>query len=199
MPENAHTPVIFLTFANDPVGEKAYLRNLPEERCGIFDILDRAQKAGLCEVVVKSNVIIDEIFDVFGDERYRDRIAVFHYAGHADSFRLLLETAEGRRTYAHKDGLVPFLAAQKGLTLVFLNGCCTGKQSRELVQAGILAVIGTFREIDDTVAAALAVRFYGGIAAGLTLEKAWQAAETFVLAPKDDTGRSFRRVNIEGK
>lgn len=72
MPETSNKPVIFLTFANDPVGDDGYLRNLPKEHREISAILDKAQKAGLCEVVVKPNVIIGDIFDVFSDERYRD-------------------------------------------------------------------------------------------------------------------------------
>ena len=73
-----------------------------------------------------------------------NRIAVFHFAGHADSFNLLLQDSP-----AHKDGLVPFLAGQNGLSLVFLNGCSTHQQTRELVAAGIPSVIGTHEDISD--------------------------------------------------
>lgn len=63
--------------------------------------------------MIRSNVTIDDVFDVFGHEEYRDRIAVFHFAGHADSYRLAFQSAEGSRVYAHQEGLVPFWRGRK--------------------------------------------------------------------------------------
>ena len=45
-----------------------------------------------------------------------------------------------------------------------------------MIEAGIPAVIGTSRAINDTVATQLSTRFYKGLAAGASLEKAWQDA-----------------------
>ena len=87
-------PVIFLAFANDRVDDVAYLRNLPKEQDGIRSALQIAVKAGLCEVVERSNASIGQLLDVFQDEYYRDRIAVFHYGGHANGYQLLLETLD---------------------------------------------------------------------------------------------------------
>ncbi|MCP4157820.1 MAG: CHAT domain-containing protein, partial [bacterium] len=223
MPERSNTPVIFLTFANDPVGQNAYLRNLPKERREISAILDGAEKAGLCKVVVRPNVTIDEIFDVFSDERYRDRIAIFHYAGHADSYRLLLETAEGHTANpagrgpanpagrgpanpagrgpvnAHQEGLVPFLARQKGLTFAFLNGCATREQVLKLTRAGIPAAAGSYNDVDDEAAARLSIRFYKGIAERLSLEEAWKNAVDYVKTVKGKESSPCRRVNWQGR
>ncbi len=180
-------PVIFLAFAGD-------LRNLPDEYNRIGGALRLAETMGWCEVVKEAFASIETIFNVFQDPRYRDRIAVFHYGGHADSWGLVLQDGA-----AHKEGLVPFLVRQQGLTVIFLNGCSTAQQARELTKAGIPAVIGTHSDIADKVAADLAVRFYQGITEGLTLEKAWQDAENFVKTNKKNYPDGYRRVHWEGK
>jgi len=173
-------PVIFLAFANDRVHHDTYLRNLQEELRGIRNALDKAKQAELCEVVERSNATIDDIMNVFQDENYNDRIAIFHYGGHADCYRILLETYGGARSYAYKEGLVSFFARQNGLKFIFLNACSTEQHALELKQAGITAVIGTSQLIDDKVATKLAIRFYNGIANGFTLERAWREAEDYI-------------------
>ncbi len=188
-------PVIFLAFANDRQDNARYLRNLPLELNGIRKALQEAEKQGLCEVVERANVTVEIIFDVFQDSRYRDRIAIFHYGGHADGYQLLLESyqtllvagnANGSgqglagsataNTLAHAAGLVSFFAKQRGLALVFFNGCTTHQQAEELAKAGIPAVIGTVSEIDDHIATNLAIRFYRGIGQAMTLQRAWDEA-----------------------
>ncbi|MGH7495085.1 MAG: hypothetical protein ACREOO_22165 [bacterium] len=82
-------PVIFLAFAQDRVQGGAYLRNLPIELDGIRKALQKARQAELCEVVERSNTTVESILDVF--QEYQDRIAIFHYGGHADSYELLLD------------------------------------------------------------------------------------------------------------
>ncbi|NIM13963.1 MAG: CHAT domain-containing protein, partial [Candidatus Aminicenantes bacterium] len=170
-------PVIFLAFANDRVREGAYLRNLPEELRGIRNELDKAKNAGLCEIVERANATIDDILDVFQDKTYKNRIAVFHYGGHADSYKLLLEDFAGGPSSAYKKELACFFAMQKGLKLIFLNACSTIQHARELNNAGIPAVIGTLEKIEDNAALILATRFYNGLANGLPIERAWREAE----------------------
>ena len=85
----SQVPVIFLAFANDLVDDTAYLRNLPKELSSIRKSLELAVKEGLCELVERPNTTISDILDVFQDSRYRDRIAIFHYGGHANGYQLL--------------------------------------------------------------------------------------------------------------
>lgn len=167
-------PVIFLAFAQDRTEGGAYLRNLPLELDGIRKALQKARQAGLCDVVERSNTSVEHILDVF--QEYQDRLAVFHFGGHADSYALLLESLSGEHATAHSEGLVSFLAKQKGLQLVFLNGCCSQQQALDLIAAGLPAVIGTSQKIDDGVATKLSVRFYQGMAAGLGIDRAWLEA-----------------------
>lgn len=166
-------PVIFLVFANDKVDNTQYLRNLSAESHGINKALEAAARSGLCDVVEKYSASVDDIVDVFTDPRYKSRISIFHYGGHANGFSLLLESIDGSKNLTHKDGLVPFLARQENLKLVFLNGCSSEGQASDLLRAGIPAVIGTTSAINDEVATGLAIRFYGSLANGAGIEKAW--------------------------
>jgi WD40 repeat protein len=190
-------PVIFLAFANDRVDDSAYLRNLPKEHRGIREALDKALKAGLCEVVERANSTVEDIMDVFQDARFRDRVAMFHYGGHADGYQLLLESLEGGRSAAYKEGLAHFLGGQKGLKFVFLNGCSTEQHAIELKRAGIPAVVGTSQSIDDETATNLSIRFYSGIANGSTIERAWSNAEDYIKTQKG--AANFRDFYWQGK
>ncbi|MGB0524208.1 MAG: hypothetical protein ACPGJS_14665 [Flammeovirgaceae bacterium] len=166
-------PVIFLAFANDRVDNTAYLRNLPKELAGIRNVLLPAIKEELCEVVERANVTISQIIEVFQDERYQNRIAIFHYGGHSNGYQLLLENLEGEHASAHSEGLVSFLAKQRSLQTVFLNGCSSSQYALDLLSAGLPAVIGTSQSINDDIATMLAIRFYGGLAKGYSIQKAW--------------------------
>lgn len=169
-------PVIFLAFANDRVEGGVYLRNLPLELDGIRKALQPAVQAGLCEVVERANATADQILDIFQSSTYRNRIAVFHYGGHANGYQLLLESLDGSTKSGSSEGLVPFLSKQNGLQLVFLNGCSSQQQTQELIQAGVSSVIGTSQSINDEVATALSVRFYKSLGQGQELKRAWDEA-----------------------
>ena len=177
MPRSSTVPVILLAFANDREDRTRYLRNLPEETRRLLRALDQAERDGLCSVVTRTNATAADILDLFQDPRYRDRIAVFHYGGHADGYSLLLESPEGRPSPADATGLAAFLAQQTGLVLVFLNGCSTDAQVQALLGAGVAAVIATSQDILDDVATEFAGRFYSALASGLTLRGAFGEAE----------------------
>lgn len=182
-------PVIFLVFAND---REKYLYNLKLEQRGIRDALRSAEEAGLCEVVYENNTTIGDIFDVF--QKYRDRIAIFHYGGHADDYLLLLESEAGERASAHSGGLVSFLARQKNLQLVFINGCCSKPQALDLIKTGVPAVVGTSQPIDDAIATEISPRFYKGLASGLAIDRAWRdAVDQIRIELGDDELRASSR------
>jgi WD40 repeat protein len=194
---NKQKPVIFLAFANDKEDNARYLRNLPKELDGLRKALAPAVQAGLCEVVERASATIEQMLDTFQDARYKDRIAIFHYGGHADGYQLLLEQLDGSHGVAHGAGLVSFFAKQKGLKLVFFNGCSTQQQTLELVESGISAVVGTSSAISDDIATHLSIRFYGGIAQGLSIDKAWLEAVDYIKIQQGfDKGRG--EVNTRG-
>jgi hypothetical protein len=195
-------PVIFLAFANDREDHARYLRNIPQEHRQLREALAGAEREGICEVVERANVSISDLFDVFQDKRYRNRIAVFHYGGHADGYQLLLESSHStgmgnlsdKNQSAHGSGLVAFLAKQKSLQLVFFNGCITHQQAAELSAAGVPAVIGTQSEIDDDVATQLATRFYKGLGQQLSLAQAWEEAQDEIRTMKGNDAQSLFRL-----
>jgi len=194
MRETTQKPVIFLAFAQDRVEGGRYLCSLPIELDGIRKALQKARQAELCEVVERPNTILEHILDVF--QEYKDRITIFHYGGHANSYALLLETLAGEHAIAHGKGLLSFLSKQKGLQLIFLNGCCSQQHAFDLIEAGLPAVIGTSQKINDEVATILSVRFYKGLAAGASIDRAWAEAVDEVKIAKGAT--NFRDLYGEG-
>jgi hypothetical protein len=191
MSDSTNKPVIFLAFANDRDDTVGYLRNLPDEARRLRDALGPAEQAGLCEVVVRSNSAAADIFKVFQDPRYRNRVAVFHYGGHANGYELLLESTTGNAATANADGLAAFLSQQQGLQLVFLNGCSTVQQTFALLEANISAVISTSRAIDDQVATDFSCQFYQGLAGGAGLQKAFDEAEATIETTCGDDTRAL--------
>lgn len=192
---SAPLPVIFLAFANE-YHDGRYLHNLVEEHRQLLTSLGPVSlgdnpKNALCELVVRQNATIQDIFDVF--QRYGDRIAIFHYGGHADGYQLLLQGKDGQGKVAHGGGLVSLLGRRKNLKLVFLNGCATQKLARDLANRGVHAVIGTSVSISDTTALQLSSRFYKGLASGITLSGAWEEAKAEVMTDisPSDTHRGF--------
>lgn len=193
MTEQVTKPVIFLAFANDRAHGLGYLRNLPEEARRLQAALTSAEQANLCEVVLRQGVTIDQVLNIFQDKRYRNRIAIFHYGGHANGYQLLLETATGDTALADAGGLAAFLGQQNGLELVFLNGCSTQQQTQGLLDAGVATVISTSQAIDDRVATDFAARFYQGLASGATIQSAFNEA---AAAIKMVTGSETRHLYL---
>ncbi len=195
----AQPPAILLVYANDRVDPSRHLRSLADEIGLIRDALRAAEQAGLCQVLIEANASAGRVLQVFQDDRYRGRIAVFHYAGHADGYRLLLESATGQpptnqganRGAAHAAGLAAFLGEQRGLELVFLNGCSTAPQVQGLLDAGCPAVIATSQAIDDRVATELAGFFYQGLGGGAGLESAFKAAVAATRTTHGDSPRGL--------
>ncbi len=179
---SAAPPVLLFAFANSRLD----LLYLPEEQRRVRAAMTVAEQSGLCEIVERANATAAEVLDVFQDARYRDRIALFHFSGHAGSGELLFESPEGRVPRLLAKGLARFLGEQRGLALVFLNGCSTQRQVEDLLAAGVPAVIATSQAILDSVAAELSARFYRALAAGAPLRSAFAEATAAVQAQTSD-------------
>ena len=187
--ESRAKPVVFLAFANEQEGRR-YLRELPEESRQLQSILHEAEDRGLCKLVVQTNATLDLIDEIF--RRHGSRVAVFHFAGHANADRLLLESASGA-TAAHAEGLAGYLGGQGGVKLVFLNGCSTRPQVAELLRKGIDVVLATARPIDDAAARAFAVDFYKQLVAGRTFRDAFERARELAKTARGNHPRAFFR------
>jgi WD40 repeat protein len=188
----ADLPVILLAFANEQEGHR-YLRDLPEELRRLQEILEAAERRGLCKLVVRPNASLKQIFDTFTE--HRDRVAVLHYGGHAGSDRLFLEMASpGHEGVAHAEGLATFFGQRRNLRLIFLNGCSTRAQAAALLDGGVGAVIATARAIDDAVACDFAAGFYSELASGATLRAAYEATRGRLLTSRGDVPRDYFRT-----
>jgi|GEM_PF-2470501 len=192
-------PVIFLAFANEGSNNNPnFLRNLTVEKRFIEDALKNAELNNRTKIYSESDVTLDELYSVFQDERYRDKIVIFHYAGHANENELWVETADGGNASFFGAGLAEFLGLQRSLKLVFLNGCATEEHANRLLDVGIPAVLATSHKIDDAQATLFARTFYRGIAGGASIERAFGEAQSSVLARFGASGVS-RELYWEGK
>jgi len=168
-------PVIFLAFANDPSN---YLEALKQERIIIPQMLQPAIDERLCEVLVEPDATTDDIFRIFN--QYKDRIAVFHYAGHSGAEGLQLETDGIVSQLANAGGLAQLFGLQQNLNLVFLNGCSNNQQVNLLQQQGIPNIIATNNFIKDQAAVNFAKAFYQTLGAKNSLNNAYTTAEAYV-------------------
>ena len=190
MSNNPEGPVILAAFANDRTDQTRFLRNLSEEAKRIQAVFEPARD--LCPLVLLPSATLDEILNAF--QKYRNRVVVFHYAGHANGFELLLESASGGVHRVGAQGLASFLGQQQGLQLVFLNGCSTERQAEDLLNAGVGCVIATTQSIDDGVATEFSTRFYNGIVNTAPLQAAYtQAVGSAQAASGGESQRLIRR------
>ena len=181
-------PIIFVATAQDL---RNPLYNLPAERRGIRKALRKLIDDDVCELIELANLTLDDLYDTFNEPRHRERICIFHYAGHADQWELLLEDDKRESSSASGTGLISFLARQTALQLVFFNGCNTDQLAEALVREGVPLVIGTVKAISDNVARDLAIQFYSSLAGGNTITTAWEDAKDKALAKHGTDTRSL--------
>jgi hypothetical protein len=79
-------PIIALTFSNDM---DKYLEMIKRERRNLFKALQNFDDQDFIKVFKVEDTSIEDIFELFN--RYKDRIVIFHYGGHANGTHLLLE------------------------------------------------------------------------------------------------------------
>jgi hypothetical protein len=188
------TPVVLLAFANDPDDR---LKNLRRERQSIERALFHADDSQAIKLVKAEQTSTDYLFEQFSV--HADRVAIFHYGGHANGGALRLESEAGAAETAHAGGLAQLLGLQKGLKLVFLNGCATKGQVKLLLDKGVQAVIATAVPIDDLMATEFAEQFYTELGRGQPVGRAFNTASSFVgthynLQTIQGSSRSFDAV-----
>ena len=164
------TPIIFLTFANDP---DAHLDLLKEESRRLYGALEELDRKEYLKLIREESAQVKDVFEVF--TKNKDRIAIFHYAGHAAGTQLNLEDGSG-----NSEGLAQLLGQQEGLQLVFLNGCSTKGQVQSLLAAGVPAVIATAVPIEDRKAMEFSQQFYEALANRRTIDQAFKMAQAYL-------------------
>jgi hypothetical protein len=174
----AKPPVIFLAFANDFRVESQYLRKLKEEETSLKDVLRQAEDAGLCEVVSQYGATFDDIKRVFTDAKYAGRIVVFHYGGHSNRDNLFLQASDGSNDRVSIEFLAQYLGLQKGLKLVFLNGCNNGQYAGLLLHNKVPIAVCTSAVLKDADALFFAKTFYEHLRSGsYTVVEAYRSAQ----------------------
>jgi hypothetical protein len=159
--------IVFLAFAND---EKDFLSSLKDESKAVYRALEPVEKNyGSIQIKREESAENNDISYYLG--RYKDRISVFHYAGHADGQQLSFEGKTG-----NAQGLANLLGLQKNLRLVFMNACATKEQASLYIQAGVKAVIATSLPIIDPHAMLFSETFYTALANNHTLGEAYISA-----------------------
>jgi hypothetical protein len=184
-------PVVLLAFAN--TDEARPLRNLAREEREIRAALEpRVASNELAEPQTLWNATVDGVVGELRKERFRGRIRVFHFGGHADGAALMLADHEGAPATGHAAGLADYLGQQEGLVLVVLNGCSTRAQVDRLRRAGVAAVVATSKAIMDDVAADFAAKLYAELAVR-PLRAAFDAATATVRGKKGEDPRELVR------
>ena len=79
-------PIIFLAFSNS---QDDYLANLKRESKQINRALESLDDKGLVRIVREESADLETIFHNFN--RFKDQVAIFHYAGHAGGENLQFE------------------------------------------------------------------------------------------------------------
>ena len=143
------------------------------------------EEKGYVRVVQEGNTSKDFFFDELRQRRYKNRVAIIHFAGHADGATLRFESEEGQEESMDVDTLAQFLRTITGLHLVFLNGCGTQPIVKKLLQEGIPVVIATQTQVQDEQAARVAEEFYQGIAGGYTIEESFAQARAIAQTEFD--------------
>jgi len=159
-------PVVFLTFAND---KSAHLGLLDEERKMICEHLIPLESKQFFQLYREPTATTEDIIEYL--TKFKDRVILFHYSGHADSDNLMMTDQEGDAA-----GIAQLLAQQDNLKLVFLNGCSTLGQVDLLLELGIPAVIASSVPINDHTAKDFAANFYLALVNDHNLKEAFEIA-----------------------
>ncbi len=187
-------PVILLAFANEH--DERPLEHLQHERDLLQEALEPLERDGLCKLVVEPIATLDRITKRLAE--FGSRVRVFHFAGHAAARVLKFEKQDGSSTSIDATGFARLLASGEAPDIVFLNGCSSAEQARELLNEGVLAVIGTTDAIDDNVATRMSAHFYQRIAANASIREAFDFARHRHSAEfGDDHRHAYRSIEFE--
>lgn len=182
-------PVIFLSFADD---QDAHLDLLKKESRDIYRVLQPLHDKGFIEIYREESASIEDIFYNF--QRFKDRVAIFHYGGHANGSHLRLDDQT-----ADAQGLAKMMGEQSNLQLVVLNGCSTLNQVKKLREVGIPAIIATSVPVQDSMAMDFGVQLYQAMANGADIQSAFNQAIAFLQTKygSDQSAQIFRSIFLE--
>ena len=188
-------PHILLAFANHPSPARK-LDHLDKERRSIEDALRDNPYCVEIPMVEASLRKLESRFDSLKGD-----IRLLHFAGHAGGDAIEVEGDQhGQIKTAYAQGLAqriaPYCQPTEGLHLVFLNACATEDQIRIFHNAGVKVVIATSQPLNDQVAHDFARHFYQQLAAGESIQTAYDRAHAD-LRGSYKPGEYYRTRSLE--
>ncbi|MEG3988687.1 CHAT domain-containing protein [Microcoleus sp. S28C3] len=123
---------------------------------------------------------------------------IVHFCGHgAGADGIVLEDDTGKMALVQTNALASMfkLFAQKGVDCVILNACYSEVQA-EAISQYVNYVIGMNRAVGDKAALAFAVGFYDAIAAGYTLEEAYDLGCSQMMSFREQETPVFKKKNL---
>lgn len=119
------------------------------EQNSIEEVFQDLEDDWRIKLVSLGYVTIDILYDNLA--RYKDRILLFHFAGHSSSESLHFIGGTG-----DSSSMATVLGQQNKLQFVFLNGCANEDQVNLLAEAGVKCIVAT----SELSASALRLSFY---------------------------------------
>ncbi|MEM7370601.1 MAG: CHAT domain-containing protein [Bacteroidota bacterium] len=171
-------PILYFAFANNPNNPRRHLNTLVEEYRQLSRILRANESTFSYDPILQDQADLDTLFADF--TRYRNRITIFHFGGHANETHLFLQHLDGEVDRINKSGFARLLGEMENLQVVFLNGCATEGHVQTFLNAGVPAVIATSAVIADDKATQFSINFYTSLLEGLTIEQAFEAARGYL-------------------
>ncbi|PSB42555.1 hypothetical protein C7B67_25100, partial [filamentous cyanobacterium Phorm 6] len=189
---NNNTVKTILILAANPTNT-APLR-LDQEIREIDEGLRRANKRDMYKLEQKWAVRSRDFYRAILD--YQPNIV--HFCGHgAGADGIVLEDDTGKMALVQTNALASMfkLFAKKGVECVILNACYSEVQA-EVISQYVNYVIGMNRAVGDRAALAFAVGFYDAIAAGYTLEEAYDLGCSQMMSFREHETPVFKKKNL---
>jgi WD40 repeat protein len=174
-------PILFVAFADPEDVPGATLPSLRAEEANIRLSLRDVCALGSWEYASGLECTRKQLVEAFNS----DRVAVFHFGGHASPQSLLLPAEESGNQIVNGLLVEDFLAQQKNLKLAFFNACSTERWAAKLAE-NIPYVVATVCSVPDRMALDFASVFYASLAADNTIEEAFTKAKAAVVLQHEE-------------
>lgn len=170
---SSNRPILVLGF-----GEKSNNGNLVRERIKLEDVLDEYSRYGVIEIVVESNISLEDLIDKIHSKNIDRQIFGFYYSTDSVSEETLL----AKYTDERMSSCIEKLAALKELRFVVLNGNASEQLAKRLLELGVPAVIGISDKLNRFEASDFAEMFFNYVVETNDIERAFEETELKVLS-----------------
>lgn len=170
-------PMYFLFAFSNPNGKLPMLNDEMEQLRSLSDQMERMTGA---EVIFLENPTAEVVRHYFTDSVFRNRIALFHFAGFeadpegsGEPLGMFFQRNDKKELVRYEE-LHRWLDYQENIRLFYLNTCWSAVLAKALAIRGVHAVIGAPGLVSDTYAYEFSSQFYRNLAEGLPLREAFE-------------------------